>query len=154
MLKKKILTISILLIIVVFVIWMFHTGEPSEKTYSDDGQYSYYTAIYNFNKIPFIAWWYGDFGFGACTPCTYKRKVFLYDEIEKKIINSGYGGSIYTTLPAFFSSYTFNYIYDESEYYKWILPRPLNQLPKTEMSDLPDQSVSCNLVINKIGKQF
>jgi len=140
--KKKILTMSILLIIVVFVIWMFHTGGPSEKTYSHDGQYSYYTAVYNFNKIRFIAWWYGDFGFGACTPCMYKRKVFLYDEIEKKIINSGYGGSSYSAQPAFFSFAAFTYCYGngDSECHEWILPRPLKKLSKTEIADLPAES--------------
>ena len=126
--KKKGLLIT-LFFLIVCIIWLFGTGKPaSPKVYSQDRQYSYYTAEYNFNKVPFIAFWYGDWGFGACTPCTYKRKVFLYDEVKKKVIKSGYGGNGWIVLekpePGIFSTTTFTYYYNYSDKcHKWKLPR-------------------------------
>ena len=51
------------------------------RTYSPDGQYSVYSAAYNFElylPIPFHK--YSDMS----------GQVYLYDEVEKKIIDSGY----------------------------------------------------------------
>ena len=115
---------------IVFTFWLFGTYDPTEKVYSADRQYSFYIEKYNYNRVRPISIFYAlDFGFaGVCTPCLYKRKIFLYDEVEKKILTSRYVGD------------TWSIDYDKSGFYdhdntvfftgageKYTLPRPIDE---------------------------
>lgn len=126
---KKIVAIAILLLSV-FAIWLFRTYDRSEKMYSADRQYSYYFEKYNYNKVPFISWFYAnDMGFGACTPCYYKRKLFVYDEKEQKVVLSKYIGDSYDIEShkiGFDEHDNSQFHIGMGEYFK--LPRPVDEM--------------------------
>lgn len=116
---RKILSF-ILLSVFIFIFWMFQTYSPSEKVYNADRQYSFYLEKYNYNKIyetiPIIS------AFHSYKDTEYK--VFLYDEIEQKLILSRYLGETY------WNDY-YGFDNEEGEFYfdKWTsikLPRPID----------------------------
>ena len=144
--KSQLIIAGTAIIIFSWVVWMFSTYEPSErlfseqnrylepseKFYSIDNQYSAYFKLYNINKIKPISIFYTfDFGFaGVRSPqYYYKRKIYLYDEIEKKVLKSRYFGDGNEIDNA-----KWGFIYWEKEqefalqtgvYYK--LPRPIDE---------------------------
>jgi len=78
--RKRIFQIGVLAIVTLFVSLGLSTSEEYYSTQSPNGEYRIYVSAYNYaiytRSSPFIE--YGDL----------RGKVYLYDNIEKKIINS------------------------------------------------------------------
>ncbi|MGH1339029.1 MAG: hypothetical protein ACRBFS_23130 [Aureispira sp.] len=74
--KKRYL---LLLSLIILLFGLFSTGSASRKSYSPDRQFSVYSAAYNYEMFLFKP--PGDGGSAS-------GKVFLYDEIEKKVLSS------------------------------------------------------------------
>ena len=111
-------------------IWQFRTYDPEEKIYSIDKQYSFYLAKYNYNKI---AKYHPFFFFDGAS---YDYKAFVYDEIEQKMLASGYVGDIKW-------NHSFGFDYDDyfcftRDFRYWFsrgnykLPRPIIDIKTVE----------------------
>jgi hypothetical protein len=125
----KIILFSCLIILTGLIYLFFnYTSGEYYRIYSPDKQYSVY-ASKNFyeNFLPAMPGQSGDAS----------GKVFLYDEIEKKVINSGnipmislVGDIMWTETEAYFASDFY-----PSPTNAWKLPRKLIQRPDTELAD-------------------
>ncbi len=77
--KKRWLIIGVIVLpLLVWVIWLFQSHSPGEKTYSGDRQYSYYIETYNYDYInqklsPFYDTEY---------------KLFIYDEQRQNVLHT------------------------------------------------------------------
>ena len=129
--KRWLIVPTIITPILIWIIWLFQTSEPSEKFYSVDKQYSYYLSKYNYNKIyeliPFHSWKDEEY------------KVYLYDEVKQKTLFSRYLGEIYWndnygfdyevgaffTRNSMFYSEDSKFYFDKGDYYT--LPRPIDR---------------------------
>ena len=120
--KVRVVTIIISALLIAGIIWIFGTHSPTEKVYSEDEQYSFYMERYNFNilydYIPLLSplhTWKED-----------KYKLFLYDEIEQKLLASQYLGEIYWQDKYGFPLYNnMRFYWGDGSYYK--LPRPVDE---------------------------
>lgn len=129
----RIAAITLWMVLVAGLIWASRTHSPTEKVHSEDGQYSFYMEKYNYNAIyehlPLISAFH-----------TWKEdeyKLFLYDEIEQKLLRSGYVGEIYWNDKIGFP------LYDNTEfhwgtgvYYK--LPRPVDEKALAKVNNKTD----------------
>ena len=113
-LKKRKLIISCIIISGLNWIILYSTHSPSEKVYSVDSQYSYYFEEYNYNVIRKIV-----------TPSFFYRtdyKIFIYDEVKRKVIKSKYFGQYSKNDICFEEN---RLCLGKPDYYK--LPRPINK---------------------------
>jgi len=120
--KVRVVTIIVSALLTAGILWIFGTHSPTEKVYSNDKQYSFYKERYNFNilydYIPLLSPFH--------TGKEDKYKLFLYDEIEQKLLASQYLGEIYWQDKYGFPLYNnMRFYWGDGSYYK--LPRPVIQ---------------------------
>lgn len=163
---KRLIVLTIAVPLLVWIIWLFQTYDPSQKGYSADGQYSYYFETYNFNKVKPISFFYTwDIGFAGVRPPSYyyKLKIFLYDEVEKRILTSRYFGDENDIANA---KWGFS-DWDSSAFYlttgvEYKLPRPINpeaiereQREENAIDDSENQySSSCKILYSFYGSNI
>lgn len=127
---KVLLIILILVAMILFIagyLFAFSASGEYYKTFSPDNQYSVYASKYHYeNFIPKMSGQSGDAA----------RKVFLYDEVERKIPNSA-------KIPMLWM--TDEMVWEENEAYlkgadypnisdPWHLPRPI-KMPYTQTEE-------------------
>ena len=103
--------------VLICIIWLFQTYDPSEEVYSVDKQYSYYLEKYNYNIIlaklaPFVH----ETGY----------EIFIYDESNRKNLYSRHVGGK-TVLRDYFGldEEEGRFYFSKTDYYK--LPRPIDK---------------------------
>ena len=115
-LKKRKLMISCIIISGLNWIILYSTHSPSEKVYSVDSQYSYYFEEYNYNVIRKI--FIPSFFYST------DYKIFIYDEVKRKVIKSKYFGQYSKSDNDLFSEENRLYLC-KTDYYR--LSRPINK---------------------------
>ena len=115
--KRRIIIPGIFISALIMVVWLFSTNSPSEKYYSSDGQYSYYLEEYNYNAFT-------ENAMSMFHETQYK--VFIYDEVKRKRLYSGYAGG-HTVMRDYFGLYEeeSQFHFSKPDYYK--LPRPIDK---------------------------
>jgi len=118
---KNIKIIIFIIVLGAGTIFLFSTGPKSRKYYSVDEQYSVYGECYNYTSI------YCVFSFKDCRK---PGRLFLYDEIEKKIIGTGKTQDIGNVEDIKWSISKNIAYFRGSESVTasnpWVLPRPIN----------------------------
>ena len=79
--NHKSLVIGGLTVISILLLLSFSTSKKSAKYYSADKQYSIYARPYLYAELSCVY---------SFMDCAKKGKIYLYDEIEKKIIGTGF----------------------------------------------------------------
>ena len=166
MLKRKQLMIPTKAIpLFIWIIWLFQSYEPTEKTYSIDNQYSYYFELYNFNRVKPISVFYTlDFGFAGVRGSYYyyKRKIILYDEVKQCVLATEYFGDK-SDIEFFVEKHGFDYWVDSREFWmnkrKYRLPRPIDkqaieQMKNKERAIVRENELSDSLCWVQIKEEF
>lgn len=121
--KKKIIILSLIAILTSIILVLFSTVNKSDKLYSPDKQYSVYSKTYLWSEIMC--------GIFSTMGCNYSGKIYLYDEMEKHILESEIVDNLDSEV---LKNINWNdnrkaSIYSISkngiEFYYWNLPRPL-----------------------------
>lgn len=120
--KKIVLTTFsfITILLISLVLWSNSTNGVFYKVYSPDKQYSVYAAKYNYENFSMV--FPGHSGDAS-------GKVYLYDEVEKKVINSASIAMVWMTGEiqwekdmAYFKGDNYPTILEP-----WKLPRPIRE---------------------------
>ena len=108
-----------------YIIWLFQTGNMSDKRFSKDGQYSYFYEEFNYNRIlekELFANYLSKHPEVRDNMRGYK--IFLIDEVEHEILYSK-NHRWFTFHLLMFEERSNKVYFDEWNYYK--LPRPINK---------------------------
>ena len=116
--KIKIFLLIVLVLGIGFIIYLKSTSGEYYKTFSPDNQYSVYASQYNWEN--FI----NRFPSGGSDA---SGVVYLYDEIEDKIINKAHIGMLWLTPEINWTKNTAYFTGDEHPNIikPWKLPRPI-----------------------------
>ena len=119
--KNKRKSLIVVIIFILLTLFMFSEAQTSNKIYSPDKQYSVYAKTYMYSEI-LCVFSYMD--------CWHNGKIYLYDEIEKKVLES-----VFTEVTETYESV--NWLSKDMVSFKnidikipndfWYLPRPLKK---------------------------
>lgn len=115
--KKFLLFLFVLLAII--AIWLLRLGDESYRTYSPDKQYSVYAKRYSWER--FVTRFPGGGGDASGI-------VFLYDEVQKKVIGKAKISMVSNTSSIEWSGNKAYFVGDDypSIVDPWKLPRPIS----------------------------
>lgn len=121
-------------IFILLIIFLFTKAQTSKKIYSSDMQYSVYAQTYVYSEL-LCVFSYMD--------CWHHGKIYLYDEKEKKVIESLFADvtESYETVNWFGNKVAFKSIDIKIPNDFWDLPRPLikKSLNKNETNNIDPQ---------------
>jgi len=121
--KNKIITV--ISICIVLTIFLFLPAYTSKKIYSPDKQYSVYAKPYMYSELLCV------FSF---KDCWHQGKVYLYDEVGEKVLESAYADTTEAYEAVSWSADNDKVFFKGNSIdipgYFWYLPRPIKEITK------------------------